>query len=265
VSRSLLERRALGIFPGRIWLYAGSTLVAPDVAPAVTSALTSASNAQADAADAAGALLARSAGGRWWRPALDVTVSDERARVVLLPWQDGLRTPAQQLRYAEACLEDAGASASGGWTMQYCYRRHAHAGVAYALPTADLEHLTAQASENRLRLRSVLPVSAAAYWRHPLPRRRGSGASSSLLLLGEAHRYTLLRLEGPVLMALDVQPAAADREQALRRLLRRAQVTMPSAGEVGFWSYDSSDVPDQIITGCFATASIRTLPHRSWE
>lgn len=255
MSRSLLERRALGIFPGRTWLYAGGALIAPAVA--------SESDAQADAA---GALLARSAGGRWWRPALDVTVSDERARVVVLPWQHGLRTSAQQLRYAEACLEDAGASAASGWTMQYCYRRHAHAGIAYALATTDLERLVAQASQNRLRLRSVLPVSAAAYWRHPLPRRhRGSGASGSLLLLGEAHRYTLLRFKGPALMALDVQPVVADREQALRRLLRRAQIAMPTVGEVGFWSHDNSDAPNQIIAACFAAASIRTLPHRSWE
>lgn len=258
MSRSLLERRALGIFPGSTWLYAGGTLVA--------SAVASESDAQADAVDAAGALLARSAGGRWWRPALDVTVSDERARVVVLPWQDGLRTSAQQMRYAEACLEDAGASATSGWTMQYCYRRHAHAGIAYALPTADLERLAVQTGENRLRLRSVLPASAAAYWRHPLLRRRlGSGASGSLLLLGEAHRYTLLRFEGPALMSVDVQPAVADREQALRRLLRRAQIAMPTAEEVGFWSHDNSDAPNQIIAACFAAASVRTLPRRCWE
>lgn len=211
-------------------------------------------------ADLADALLAQAGGGRWWRPRLDVTLSDELARVMVLPWQDGLRTSAQQMCYAEACLDDAGASAASGWTMQYCYRRHGQAGIAYALPVAELERLSASAAMHRLRLRSVLPVSAAAYWRYPLAR-----SGRRLLLLSEAHRYTLLRFAGAALAAVDVQPAAGQRDQALRRLLRRAQVHVGSPEHIGCWSHDDGVAPEQVISECFPAARMVQQPHRSWE
>lgn len=250
MSRLWLERRALGVFPERTWLYAGKQLleVVGDECDGAT---------EMGAADA---LLRQCLPGPWLRPRLDITLSGDAGRVVVLPWRDGLRTASQQMRYAEACLEDAGVTASGGWAMQYGYRRSGYDGIAYALKRTQLEQWKAMASVQRLRLRSVLPVEAAAYWRMSLSRRAGT-----LLILNEVNRITLMRFTGLGLSAVDVQPCGGQRELALRRLLRRAQASAAAIDVVGCWSTDQSPVTQAVATELYPDAVVRILPHRSWE
>lgn len=242
-----LERRALGIFPGRTWLYTGRLLVSPPTGAVA-------------GVELADMLLAQRPAPRWWPLHLDVTLSDEMARMVVLPWQDTLRTAAQQMRYAEACLEDVGVTVAAGWAMQYGYRRHGKAGMAYALPVAELERLKTLAAAHHLRLRSVLPVAAAAYWRYPLAQRR-----AALLLLAEAGRYTSLRFEHGALAAVDVQPARAERDLALRRLMRRSQMQASAIERIGIWSFDGGAVPGEPLAASYPDAVLQTLDHRSWE
>jgi len=220
VSRLWLERRTLALFPEQSWLQLGKQQW-------------TGAGIGADAAScfaAADALLSHSQNKSRLRPRLDVLLSDEAASVIALPWQDGLRTSAQQLCYAEACLEDAGMRGHG-WAVQYVFRRYGCDGMAFAVPTDRLEQLVTLATAHRLRLGSVLPVSAAAYWRQPLRSR-----AASLLILQEPRRFTSLQFAERRLASVDVQPIVDDKEMALRRLLRRVQIQAPAMTEVRTWS-----------------------------
>lgn len=258
MSRSWLERRALGIFPAHSWLYVGRQAITTP--PHADSAVASGADTHGEASS----LLAAAPAGRWWRPALDVTVSDASARAIVLPWQAGLRTGSQQLRYAEACVEEAGASVASGWVVQYCYRRYGQAGMAYALPGGLIEQLQALANDHGLRLRSVLPAAAAAYSRTGLVSN-----VDALLLLAEAGRLTALRFERGVLAGIDVQPCGADKALALRRLIRRVQANQATLARIASWSSAETsvdrDLLQESIGASYPGVPVEFMAHRSWE
>lgn len=243
MSRLLPERRALGLFPDQVRLTVGKRQ-------------TSASGG--DAADWFGAadalLLGRPAAG-WLRPRLDVLLSDETAHAVALPWQDGLHTPAQQLRYAEACLEDAGVGAHG-WTVQYGYRHHGCAGIAFAVRTEVLDQLAALAAAHRLDLRGVLPATAAAYWRQPLGRKL-----NALMVLIEARRLTALHFAGRALAAVDVQPVVESQASALLRLLRRMRLQADDVASIRCWSGTQALAVEPVVAECYPGARLGVLPN----
>jgi hypothetical protein len=243
VSRLWPERRALALFPDRAWLYAGKQMLQD--------------SSHGDMRSKAEALLQRVSATAWLRPQLDVLLSDEVARAMVLPWQDGLRTRAQLQLYAQACLEDVGVHEER-WTMQYGYRHHGRAGIAYAVRTESLELLSDLATAYRLCLRSVLPVSAAAYWRQPL-----RGRAAALLVLSEARRVTALRFSGAGLMELDVQPVMESREMALRRFLRRAQAQEQGIEVIYCWSAEAAIALEKPVAECYPDAHVRVLAHGS--
>lgn len=237
------------MFPDRAWLYVGKQLLEQ---PAGLVGVDG-----AGPYDAAAALLGQRPAGAWKRVGLDLLLSDEMARVVTLPWQDGLRTTEQQLRYAEACLEDAGVYGAG-WTVQYGYRRYGRGGIAFAVQTDTLMQLADLAAAHQLRLRSVLPSAAAAYWRHAL-----AGGGETLLVLSEARRVSALRFAGGGLLGLDVQPVMDSTEIALRRLLRRAQLQGDGLATISCWS-TGDPAPAQAAAGeCYPAVRLRVLPHGS--
>jgi len=234
------EQRSLGLFPGQCWLSVGKQVARDTTSPESGGLL-----------NVADGLLLRLPSAGWPRPSLDVLLSDEMSRSIVLPWQDGLRTRQQQLRYAEVCLGDAGVP-STGWTVQQGYRRYGCAGIAYAVPSETLQQLAALASARHLRLRSVLPASAAAFWREPHGCVR-----ERVVLLEEKRRVCALRLGRDGLMALDVQPVIGSPALAVSRLLRRLQLQTQDVATVVCWSVDPGSAMEALAKECFPHAQFR--------
>lgn len=192
-------------------------------------------------------------------PVLDVVLSDEMARLRLLPWQPRLRGDAQQQRYAEACFEADGLDC-GDWLVRASYRRFGGAGLGLAVRRETLASLAETAAQRAVRLRSVLPVTAAAYWRH-----RTSRGSHEILVLDEGRRLTALCYARGELSAIDVQQAGEARELALARLMRRCRATFPQASKLAYWSGASDMMTDKLLTSAWPGISLRHLPHGAWR
>lgn len=242
------ERFALNLFAERSSLRAGKRAHEVRVEDVNTGLL-----AMADQ------LLALAPVDSYWRPSLDLIVSDESARLLLLPWQERLRTSAQQLGYAEACMVDSGAALDGDWLVQAGFRHYGHAGLALAVRRDFVDGVMAVASAHRLRLRSLLPVSVAAYWRY---RGERSGRES-LLLLCEKNRVTAMRYRGRALQAVDVQPVGGDRPQAVLRLLRRQLAgTMPHS--LACWFTSNDRIAEQAVVSSLPGPNVKQLPGDYW-
>lgn len=240
------DRRLVAVFPDRAWAYAGEELLLEPVSSPDDSLL-----------NAVGKLLQRIPAPVKPRTRIDMLLSDEVARTVLLPWQDGLRTEAQQRRYAEMCLEEVGIS-ENGWTIQHHYRRYQQSGLAYAVPTETLHQLAGLVEARGMKLRSVLPVVAAAYWRQG-PVRQGS----SLVILAETRRIAALHFSPVGLAGLDVQPITASHEMALRRLLRRLQLQTGEIVTVAVWCADTAWSLAAIVDECYPAAQLKLIAHGS--
>lgn len=204
-------------------------------------------------------LLGSISPARVLRPDLEVTISDDCARTVLLPWQDRVRTAAQLTSYAHACLESNGIALNNDWIVRALFRRYGGAGIALAVPRELVAQLVALSARYRMRLRSLLPLTATAYWSATGQMRNGD----SLLFLAEQSRITLLRHKGRRLAALDVEPAVRDREQAVLRLLRRQ--VLVSAPSISLWSVLSNDRLEGVFTTHAPDAIVKPVFKKFWK
>lgn len=193
------------------------------------------------------------------QPSLDVLVSNEKSRVVLLPWQERVRTAAQQLSYAEACLADSGVLIDGGWIVQAGFRRYGGVGLGLAMPREFVDGLRELAISRRLRIRSVMPLSAAAYWQH-----RPKIAGEALLLLREDQRVTSMRYLGKALDSIDVQPIGGDWKEATLRLLRR-HMKGRTPGHIACWSSAGALMVDDLPKYGDTTKDAVQLPRIYWD
>ncbi|MGZ5198333.1 MAG: hypothetical protein ACXWC4_01050 [Telluria sp.] len=210
MSLLLPERYQLNLFPEHSSLSVGkrahSVAAGPDIRDLKALVL------------AADGLLSKEKSRSVWRPQLDILISDEVAHLTLLPWQDRLRTHAQHVKYAEACLAEAGLELINEWAIQPLFRRHGAPGLGVALRREHLEQLATIARERLLRFRTILPFSAAAYWSHGGAARGKNG----LLILEEPNRITALSYRERKMQGIDVEPIVGGQsEQAVRRLLLR--------------------------------------------
>jgi len=252
VLRLLPETVSAGLFPGQSWLQRRG--VAPVSAE-------TASGSAADWLDALDAML----GSQLTVPArfssLQVVVSDSLGLMAHLPWQEELRGPGELQAYAQACFARQGVEPAADWIVQADYRRFRSAGLAYALPQDLLHQLVALAQRHRLRLRSVLPASALAYWRYRAPHKGGS-----LALLAETGRLTAHVYEGRRLVGVDVQPLVVDPDRAGARLLRRVTACHPGIAQVQYWQSAArvaAGAPAFVTSGV-AEAAVRCVD-RQWE
>lgn len=195
----------------------------------------------------------------WLIPVLDIVLSDEMARLRLLQWQPRLRSGAQQQRYAEACFEADGLDCRD-WLVQASYRQFGGSGLGLAVRREALAGLAEISALRKVRLRSALPVTAAAYWRH-----RASRSSHDILVLDEGRRLTSLCYAKGELCAIDVQQAGETRELALARLMRRCRATFPQASKLAYWSGASEAMADHLLTSVWPGISLRHLPYGAWR
>jgi hypothetical protein len=224
VSHLLPETITIGLFADKCWLRRGRalSLVSGHGQAAAPERLLS----------SLGELLAGQPAAALKRARLHVLVADCAAAIVALPWQEKLTGADEWGAYAQACFERQGQALDDGWTLQTGFRHFRGAGLAYAMPQAWLGELLEVAGRAGPRLGSVLPVSAAAYWRHGGPR----GPVPGVLLLAEAHRITGQLWARGRLLGMDVQPLVGGVHAAGARLLRRMSATQPGIGSVHWWS-----------------------------
>ena len=254
MSRLLPESIKIGLFPGACWMKRGRA------APVVEKLEEGVSDGAALLA-AFAALLARLPKAGLGKARLHVLVSDSLAAIAMLPWQEQLVDEDELRAYAQACFERAGSVMDHSWAMQLGFRHFRAAGMAYALPVLWLEKLQGLCDAAGLRLETVLPVSAAAYWRQAAGRK----AESQLVLLEEASRLTALTHEGGRLIARDVQPVMDDVHAAGMRLLKRVGASHRSAGVVQCWTGAMPSMTDSAVRVCLPEAGVTPLLADVWS
>ncbi len=197
------------------------------------------------------------------RARLHVLVADSAAAIAALPWQDKLTGAEEWGAYAHACFERQGQALDEGWALQTGFRHFRGAGLAYAMPQAWLGELREVAARAGLRLAGVLPVSAAAYWRHGGPR----GPAPEALLLAEAHRITGQLWARGRLLGVDVQPLIGGVHASGARLLRRMSALQPDIGSVQWWSsaVGEEEVPLAFIGETLPEARLVRLAREVWS
>lgn len=212
------EQITVGLFPGNCWLrWRGQSSTFMTDADAGASTLASAFDT-----------ILGQAGARSAR--VDIISSDKVSHIVGLPWQEQLRTETERYAYALAAFNHAGISVDADWVCTTAFRRYRELGLGIATPAAWLEQLEAIARNRGCRLRTVLPVSAAAYW---APRKQ-LGDGSAWMLLEEYGRLTSLCFERGELAAYEAQPVSGDMPGG-ERLLRRQLLTMKTPALVATW------------------------------
>lgn len=244
-----------GLFPGHAWLAGGTRREPLQRHPAAIDGAGLLNELQAMFA-----LLPPSAGRRRH---LHLLVSDSLAAVTTLPWQERLHGQGEMAAYADACFERGGLTLDGSWVKHNGFRQFRHAGIAYALPQAWLSALVAMCAAHQVRLQSVLPVSAASYWRLRRQPKRGVG----WLLLTEARRVTGLVYRDGSLAAIDVQPVTSDTATAGARLLRRLSARYPAPLQVRYWSPDGAvaSSPPSFIGTHLTDAAVIQLGREAWN
>ncbi|HTD05246.1 hypothetical protein [Undibacterium sp.] len=163
---------------------------------------------------------------------LRLLVSDSVVSIATLPWQEQLMAPDELHAYAQACFEKQGLAMDAGWTLHAGFRQYGALGMAHAIRHEWLEAVIALAKTQGAQVRSVIPVSACAYWR----QGRSSKLQQTLVLLHEARRVSALIYDHGVLQGFDVEPILSSEVSAGERLLRRISATHSTIGSVCAWS-----------------------------
>jgi hypothetical protein len=189
-----------------------------------------------------------------------VTVSDDAARTVVLPWQAELRTASERSAYALACFERTGVVLDAGWVIRAEYRQFGGPGLAYALPATLVEGLAAMATQRRLRLASILPVTGATYFTVARPAKR----AERIVLLMEQQRISVLRYTSVGMVAYDAEPVIGAVEDTLRRLLRRAAPELGAVAQVAVWSPSEDPRLVQLVQPFCGNAELNVLACGHW-
>lgn len=241
------EQVTVGLFPGHCWLRRrGRSSPGIDTAQAGTDSL----------APAFDSLLAATAPLRGAR--LDLVVSDRAARIAPLPWQERLGSRSEWEAYARAAHDAAGMALDGGWACVPAVRRYGEQGLALALPVGWLATLEEIARRHGGRLRTVMPLSGAAYWS---PRRWMPAKGTSWLLLQESEQVTLLSFSGRSSIGYDTQPALDAR--GLRQLLQRGQLAGSPTRAVAWRTGGEPQI--DVLQAIVPEAGAIALPTGYWD
>jgi hypothetical protein len=195
------------------------------------------------------------------RAQIDLIVSDGIARSIPLPWQDNLRSDEQYEAYARACFDQAGFALEGEWIVQAAYRHFRGVGFGYALPRPLVIDVRNRLLERDIRLRSIMPMSAHAYWRNAC----GARGTRSILVLREWGRLSALLFDGKACAGVHVQPMGTGLADAARRLSNGIDAVFPSVSRVQFWATDTDDMETDVIKSRFPSSSFNVLPGLAWD
>jgi hypothetical protein len=201
-------------------------------------------------------------GQRWGRRAsLELLVSDSLARVIHLPWQDSVTTEEQRAAYARACFDQAGMVLDDDWLVQAAFRHFRGAGFGYALPRSLVSQVRDQLIERRMALRSIMPLSASAYWRN----RCGVHGKRSALMLEEHGRVSAILFDGKRCAGMYAQPTGVGALDAARRLLRTVDAVFPSISRVQLWTLQKGGADAELIKKHLPQTSVELLEKTRWN
>jgi len=241
------ERLNIGLFPGQSWMERDAVVTPHDAA---------------DLLDALESILSAQAKPLRKGSRVQLLISDSVAFVMPLAWQELLTSPDELRTYARAAFEQRGAPVDEGWIVQTGFRHFRAMGIAYAVRRQWMERAFELLAAKGLQLSSVLPVSAAAYW-----RLAGAAQAKQIVLLREPARLTAIAGQGARFLDLDVQPVAGSLEQAATRLLKRVAVAQGDVQQVSVWHAEPecSVSMDSIISACLPNAASVRLPLCAWR
>lgn len=195
------------------------------------------------------------------RTEMEIIVSDSVARSIPLPWQDRLANDEQYEAYARACFEQAGFDLNDEWVVQGAYRHFRGGGLGYGLPRALVTAVENQLTERGIRLRSVMPMSAYAYWRHASGARSGK----RVLLLREESRLSALLFDGKICAGLYVQPMGTGAADAARRLSTMLDTVFPEISSIQYWTPKADEEVAESIRTRFSVSDFKVLHGLGWS
>lgn len=192
---------------------------------------------------------------------IDVIVSDTVARVIPLTWHDNLKNDEQQRAYARACLEQAGVGVGDEWVVQAAYRHFRSMGLGYALPYVLVARVRDHLLERGIALRSIMPLSACAYWRN----NSGAGNRRTVLLLHERSRLSALLYDGRTCAGFYVQPMGTGLSEAAKRLFNTVETVFPAISHVHFWTPSTNPVDTTTFAKKASLPAVQILSGLRWK
>lgn len=217
----------IGLFPGHCWLQSRSQFT-PVFCPSPSE------GRAADLLETFSSMLENPAFKFRRGDALAITTSDSIATVDSMPWQENLHTSGELEMYASMCFERNHKIVNSAWVTHAAFSQYGSAGIAYALPRAWLAPLAEQIAQRGLRLQTVMPIAARAYFKPPRAQRHGQ----SLVLLQESTRLSALVYHGGGMLAYDVEPIIGTAAASIRRLLRRLSGSHEKIRQINLWTQD---------------------------
>jgi hypothetical protein len=193
------------------------------------------------------------------RAGIDLVVSDSQARVLYLPWQNKLSSEAQREVYARGCFEQAGLVLEGDWLVQTAYRWYQGGGIAYCLPRALVASVADRLAASRLQLRSIMPLSAHAYWYAKGIPSRGR----SVLYLEEQRRCSALLFGDRKCIGMHVQPGNSGPDTT-KRLLRTIDAVFPEVGQMQVWSVHDDCPHSALFRELVPNANVAQIDKGRW-
>jgi hypothetical protein len=181
----------------------------------------------------------------------EVYLSDRFSRCMLVPWQPALDSDEQVRSYGRACLEASGGIVDGEWAVHCGFRHHGAPGFAAGLPSALVGQVKDRLAARNVRLRSFMPVAAAAYWYY----RTAKHPEASILLLEEPRRLTAFVYLCGQLTSIDLEPVLSGSEDASTRLFNRLQLAHGKIAHVNHWTSEASDVKERASSIAGATVA----------
>ena len=246
----------IGLFPGYCWLQHRS-LSAPALCPS------SPKSGAANLLQTFSSMLANPALRLRQGDTLAITTSDDIAALCSMPWQANLHTFDELEMYASMCFEKNHKTVDAAWVVHSAFRHFGSTGMAYALPRTWLAQLAEQAAQRGLRLQTVMPITARAYFNPPRPLRQGQ----SLVLLHESTRLSALVYHHGGMLAYDVEPIIGSATASARRLLRRLNGTHEKIRQINLWTQDQAgtEILSETILAELPEAQMAILATAHWK
>lgn len=146
------------------------------------------------------------------------------ARLLVVPWQDGLTRASQRALLAQHCFREVFGSTAGGWQRRLSETGYGRPALAGAVDGWVLERIDELARVRKLKLASVQPLLMTAYNR-ALPELRARG--DVWFVLSEPPWLTLLLVQAGAPLAVKLVHAG---DAELGRLLEREWRTLGREG-----------------------------------
>lgn len=194
---------------------------------------------------------------------LAITTSDCIAALCAMPWQDSLHTVGELEMYATMCFEKNHQLINNTWVLHADFRRCGSVGMAYAYPRAWLMQLVETTARHKLKLQTVMPVCAKAYFKPPRLSRR----KQNLVLLQESTRISAMIYQDGALHAYDVEPITNSASMAERRQLRRLAAITNNIREIHYWTQDdaAAEVLSAAIVAEAPEAKLARIATMHWK